>query len=180
MDAIIETHNESLVKKHDTKRTISSLLILVLGAAMLITAILTMQETTSAIYLTLVTFGVVFILFAVIRILSAGKQVIYKPTGSEVRKHAVYFKSDEVQKLIYSIETANFAILPSILGDNNSGVRLDVYMSRDGKYAACQVFKYIPYNYEAASTVYCIEDKNRGSFCDQIKSLLTPRTARAQ
>ncbi|MEG2760859.1 MAG: hypothetical protein RR921_05945, partial [Mucinivorans sp.] len=147
MESIREASANVVCEKKCHKTLSLNLLILIASITLTFSAGLIIPDATSALYLVTVTIGVVVAIIFAIKLVSGSKKLVYTPTGSLAQEHSVFFKSDELEKLMYAIETSNTQNLKTILSPNNSGVRLDIIDSADGKFAACQIMKYVPYYY---------------------------------
>lgn len=156
MNTITDTTTGTLAKQRDIQRTIVNSILLLAFATLALISSSIAPNTDSWLYLTLITVGVVGVGVVIALILFSCKSLLYTPTKSPVKQYSLFFKTDELSNLMYSIETNNMDGMSKLVGDRNSGIRLDVAISKDRKFAACQIMKYVPYNYEATSVVYTI------------------------
>lgn len=110
--------------------------------------------------MTLIVAGGTMFFIGLFIVLSSGKKLVYKPTGSNIKQHFLFFNSKDKKRLIEIINDECFfteAKDLSILEDGK--IRLDIQLSDDHKFASAQIHEYIGFNYEPISeTAY---------FCDE-------------
>lgn len=171
METII-TKSTDVLSKELSIKNLSILIVILFACVLMITAATKMElEATSPIYLLLMTVGGVGAIVSLIKIAAGTKRVVYHPTGSPIKSYNIFFKPTEISSLTKAIETGDTSKMHSMLNDTNSGIRLDVVMAKDGKFAACQLFQYVPYSYEPATDVYRIDESFLANFCKEIKVL---------
>lgn len=174
---ILAAHSEVIKKQINYKKATVSFLLCLMGVSIMYMAATMIKDTKGALYMFTMVMGGALALFFIARMLFSSREFMYSPTQSEIKDFTVYFKSDELQNLMYAIETGSTSIFKRIADNNaNTGVRLDVLLSNDYQFAACQIYKYVPYNYEAASVVYTIQDGSREKFCKSIIELCCNKT----
>lgn len=165
MKSILETLSGDLAKKRSSKNIIYTSLGLLASVGFIVAAALFILDKTSTVYLLLMTIGVVGVITFSVKLCLGCRELIYLPTKSRVKDFSIYIETDEMHRLMYALETADTSLMTQIRSPKESGLRLDVVLSSDNKFAACQIFKYVPYNYEAVSTVYRIADNHLSQFC---------------
>ena len=110
--------------------------------------------------MTLIIAGATMFFIGLFIALSRGKKLVYKPTGSNIKQHFMFFDSKEKKRLIEIINDECFFTEAKDLCKLEDGkIRLDVLLSDDHKFASAQIHEYIGFNYEPVSeTAY---------FCDE-------------
>lgn len=169
---ILTAHTETITSQFSIRKVLFNAIGLLVGVGIIIVGG-AVGEATSALYLFLMTLGVVLVVLFLVRLISKTNEIVYAPTKSALRKISVFFKTDELQSLIYAVETGKIGSLKRLVAERNSGVRMDFMYSKDGKFAACQLFSYVPYSYEPASKVYTIEPNVSRDFCKTMQELGT-------
>lgn len=154
---IFSANAHDIKKIKNKKHSIYSILIALFGVILFIVTPLFIADNTSASYLLLITLAVVLIVFGIVRFAFGGNEYIYTQTKSKLEQVSLFFKPGESQSLMYAIETGNFDSIHKLQGQENSGLRLDMLISKDKQFATCQIFAWIPYNYQAVSTVYKLQ-----------------------
>lgn len=167
---ILTAHTETIASQFSIRKILVNAIGLLVGVGTIMVAT-AVGETTSALYLFLMTVGVVLVVLFLVRLISKTNEMVYTPTKSALRKISIFFKTDELQNLIYAVETGKIELLQRLAAERNSGVRMDFMYSKDEKFAACQLFSYVPYNYEPASKVYTIEPQISRDFCKMMQEL---------
>lgn len=120
----------------------------------------------------LYTAAVFLFLGGIIKFFMGRESYLFRPTGSHLQKMTVYFDSKESQPLQYCIEEKRFEDLKQLKRQINTGVKLDVMIAGDKKFAAVQLSEYVPYAYEAISPVICYygeEAKNFSRYLENCK-----------
>ena len=155
----------SIVKKQSPQAAIIGLLLAIVGLALIIVAP-EVSKPGSSMAALFYTVGALAIIAGGVVLLCFGKSLKLASTGSRVKQDCIYFDTSDLQTLVYLIETTDFAKLNKIKRGENKGVRMDINVSQDGKFASMQLFHYIPHNYEAASPIYCFYEGNAENFFD--------------
>ena len=119
------------------------------------------EDKSSATYMGGITLAVVLMAIGFHRLITRRLQIIYIPTKSTMRKGSFYSDSKQLPNLKAAIsnkEQSNISYTNlDILKSGN--VRLDYVVSNDGKFAAVQLYEYVPYNFEAVTDVICYENE---------------------
>lgn len=142
-----------------------------LGAGMVVGATVGMSDTSSGWYLSMVCLGTGLLIgFGAKLLLSAG-ELVHADSGSPVKPYSLFFKAEELERLKVAIEQGNSDVFVRMAGDPGSGLRMDALLAQNDKFAACQLFRYVPYHYEEASEVYPIQDAKCHAFCACVRTL---------
>lgn len=94
---------------------------------------------------------------------------IFKPTKSKLKEMTLYFDVHECDALQACIEMKRFEDLKHMKRQKDSGVRVEAMVSGDQKFAAVQIYEYIPYSYEAVTPVVCYYGDEAKSFVSFFK-----------
>lgn len=171
MNAILEATSEELSKKRSAASIRVLISLAIFSLILIIATIIAIPDKKSVLYLGMITVGILGLAIFLIKLLSSNGDLVYIKTGSNVKSFSLYFKPDELPNLMYAIETVNVDVFNRLFADTNSGIRLDVVLSKDDNFAACQIFKFIPYNYEPVSVVYKIQSDKLSTFCGCMRTL---------
>ena len=136
--------------------TISSLIAL--GGAVSIVFSSLVDKAESTLYMTLLSVGIVLVLFAIYRFFTKSHETVYKPTGSIVRSDTVYMATAELQKFQRMMEKNDFSSSSRLAYKDGGNGRLDYLASKDGRFVAVQLFQFVPYTYEAVTGVFYYAD----------------------
>lgn len=171
MEKIIESSMDVVTKQKNIKKLLYAGLGIVFGIALICIATFGIADKKSGMYLLLITFGIMaLVAFVAMLFLNKG-QLIYTPTKSEIRAYEIFFKSEALHNLLQAIEAGNISSLYRMVGEDGQGIRLNVLLSKDNSFAACQLYKYVPYQYEPASEVYKIMDGRVSEFCQCVREI---------
>ena len=99
--------------------------------------------------------------------LSRGRKLVYRPTGSKIKQHFLFFDSKEKKRLIEIINDECFFTEAKDLGALEDGkIRLDILLSDDHKFASAQINEYIGFNYESVSEIAYFCDESAQAVAD--------------
>ncbi len=146
-----------VIKKKDPRAVLFSVLLLLVSGAFMVAATY-IEDRTSISYMSLMTLGIIGLLAAVFKLFFSSKRYFFLPTGSRVETDSLYIDPSELRSLGDELETGTLERLRKIKRLDNSGARLDVLVSSDRRFAAIQLFQYVPHYYEAVSPLYCYYD----------------------
>ncbi len=88
------------------------------------------------------------------------KYIIYKPTGSLLINKDYEFSSDKLETITTLIQEKDFSQLEKNMNSktpNGYGMKIHLAYSLDKEFAAYQIYKYVPYQYETYSEVEYIK-----------------------
>ena len=108
------------------------------------------QGENTSLKMALMVAGSILVIIGLIKIMAGKKMIIYKANGCPMKRHDLYFDNHEMHKLQQSLENKQFDILPKLkpAEGNKAGIKLDLFISDDNKYASAQVLQFIPFDYE--------------------------------
>ena len=135
---------------------ISSILVLSGGGCILFS--LNFGNSDSNLSMALLSVGVILVIVAMYRFLTKNHEVVYKPTGSEVRSGAVYMDTVELQTLQQMMKKNDFTTSSKLAFKEGGNGRLDYLVSKDKKFVAVQLLQFVPYTNEVISDVYYYTD----------------------
>lgn len=139
------------------KRTsVSGLIItaaMLLIGILLFTSIVEVNDKSSAISMGLMVLGTILVLLAVFRLFWKTKEMVYLPTGSVARQQSFFFDLKHMEKLKEMIEQGKPECDSQVKSEASGNVRMDVMLSKDNKFAAIQLFQFVPYTYMPVTSV---------------------------
>lgn len=98
--------------------------------------------------------GTAFFLLGIFRLFWKSKEVVYIPTGSVTKERSVFFDLKHMGKLKEMIEKGQLSTEDGVKSEGSGNVRLDVILSQDNKFAAVQLFQFVPYTYTPVTSVH--------------------------
>ena len=159
---------------HITKHTsifslVVSSFIALAGVAVILIA-LDLDQSASTLCMSLLTIGTILFLIALYRFFWKSKEMVYLPTGSSVKGGCCYLDIGHLQQIQELLERGEFESLKNIPIKMSGNARLDYMVSKDGKFAAAQLYRFIPYTYEPFSRVYYYTEADSASFARRLNT----------
>lgn len=114
--------------------------------------------------------GSILILGGIIALSMSKKTLVHGSTGNKIISYTYFFPPIEKEKIKQICETSNFDTLKSVSQAEN-GLQMEIYLSKNGSYAAVQLYEYIPYKYEICSPLYEYEGDDAQKLSNYIKTL---------
>ena len=81
------------------------------------------------------------------------KEMVYLPTGSVTKERSMFFDLKHIGELTEMIERGNPDCEAGIKSESSGNVRMDIMISQDNKFAALQLFQFVPYTYTPVTSV---------------------------
>lgn len=154
VEAILSSAKHPHISKHTSVFSILvSLFVALLGIVAILLSVF-MENASDALSMSSLTVGIILILVALYRIFWKSTEVVYIPTGSVVKEGSCYMDSCDLVELTHLIENKGFGLSTRMTFKQSGNGRLDYLISKDGQFAAVQLFHFIPYMYEPTSQVY--------------------------
>ncbi len=158
------------ITKHTSVFSLVVSSIIALAGITVILIALGLNQTASTLCMSLLTAGTILLLISVYRFFWKSKEMVYLPTGSIVREGTCYLNIDDLQPMHELLEQGGFESLKNVQIKMSGNARLDYMISRDGKFAAAQLYRFIPYNYEPFSRVYYYTEADAVSFIRRLNT----------
>lgn len=145
------THPD-IAKRTSMSGLIFSVIMLVAGI-LLFALLFEMNDKSSTVSMALMVVGTALILFGVFRLFWRSKEIVYLPTGSVAKERSIYFDLKHMDRLTEMLEHKQLDGESDIKSDTSGNVRMDVMLSLDNKFAAVQLFQFVPYTYTPVTSV---------------------------
>ena len=154
IDATIfaSTHPD-IAKRTSVSGLIFSVAMLLLGI-LIFASTFEVTDRSSTLSMLLMVLGTAFFLLGIFRLFWKSKEVVYIPTGSITKERSVFFDLKHMGKLKEMIEKGQLSIEEGVKSEGSGNVRLDVILSQDNKFAAVQLFPFVPYTYTPVTSVH--------------------------
>ena len=150
----------SSVKETLNTKSVSLSVLLAFAGLLLIMLCSWVEDKSSSLYIGGNTLAVVCLLWGFYRLLFKRKTLEYVPSKSKLLTGSFYFDLQNLEKLKRAITSAEDTDYTQFEFMKSGNSRLDYMVSADGSFVAVQLFQYIPYTYEVASDVVCLEEEN--------------------
>lgn len=164
VEAILLSSTQPYIVKHiNPFSIIVSIGIMFLGVVSIGLA-LDMNVVSSTVSMVLLTVGSICLLFSLYRLFWRSQKQVYVHTGSPIVEGSCYWDSADLQNLLKMLEQSDFRLQKGMLPKLSGNVRLDYILSKDRKFAAAQLFQFIPYVYEPVTHIYYYTGENATDF----------------
>jgi len=107
------------------------------------------------------------------------RQNIYIETGSVVRSKSYNFEKNKLEHMkvfISQLSQGDSLKAKPITFSDNGNAKIDVIISADNKFAAVQLFEFIPYSFEPITPVYYFTNQHASDFISYLNSCKTNNT----
>ena len=104
-----------------------------------------LDDKSSTTSMALMVLGTGLFLIGIFRLFWKSKEVVYLPTKSVAKEHSVFFDLKHMDALKNLVNSGSFSA--------DSNIRMDVILSADKKFAAVQLFQFVPYTYQPITSV---------------------------
>lgn len=153
----------NLVKRTSWSSLLLSV-VLLFGGILLFVFVFHMHNTSSTLNMAFLVLATGFVLLGIFRFFWRTKRLYYLPTGSEVTESFMFFDLKDLNNLKALIAGANFYDQPDFRSQSGGNIRLHTLITRDNKFAAVQLYQFIPYTYSPVTPVCCFKDDEAAAF----------------
>lgn len=112
-----------------------------------------LEDKSSTVSMALMVLGTGLFLMGIFRLFWKSKEVVYLSTGSVAKEHSVFFDLKHMDSLVNIVNSGSFSADSEIKSESNGNIRMDIILSEDKKFAAVQLFQFVPYNYQPITSV---------------------------
>ena len=112
-----------------------------------------LEDKSSTVSMALMVLGTGLFLMGIFRLFWKSKEVVYLPTGGVAKEHSVFFDLKHMDSLVNIVNSGSFSADSEIKSESNGNIRMDIILSEDKKFAAVQLFQFVPYNYQPITSV---------------------------
>ena len=112
-----------------------------------------LDEKSSTASMALMVLGTGLFLIGIFRLFWKSKEVVYLPTKSVAKEHSVFFDLKHMDALKNLVNSGSFSADSKIKSEASGNIRMDVILSADKKFAAVQLFQFVPYTYQPITSV---------------------------
>jgi len=126
-----------------------------MNAGVLALTIILVSAAVVAVIFSQNTTGALLLLTGIIIFAIKGKQEVYKPTGSKIKRGTYYFDKEvisRVENIVKGGFAEDTAILPLL---ENGGGKMETIMTADREFISVQLFRFIPHKFEEATEQIC-------------------------
>ena len=153
---IFASSHPDIAKRTSVPGLVLSCILLLLGILSFVSTF-ELEDKSSTISMSLMVLGTGLFMVGIFRIFWKSQSIIYLPTGSVAKEKTIFFDLKYLDKLKEAVDSSTFAV-KDIKGETSGNLRMDVILSEDNKFAAVQLFQFIPYTYQPVTTVHYYTD----------------------
>lgn len=112
-----------------------------------------LEDKSSTVSMALMVLGTGLFLMGIFRFFWKSKEVVYLPTGSVARERSLFFDLKYMDALANMVNSGSFSANTNIKSEASGNIRLDIILTEDKKFAAVQLFQFVPYTYQPITSV---------------------------
>ena len=149
---IFASSHPDIAKRTSVSGLIFSCIMLLAGVIAFVSTF-EMEDRSSTISMGLMVLGTALFLIGVFRLFWKSKEIVYLPTGSVAKEQSIFFDLKHLDELTDMVKSGDFSMQSTAKGGTSGNLRLDVMLSEDKKFAAVQLFQFVPYTYNPVTSV---------------------------
>ncbi len=162
-ETLFSAVHPDIVKQTNVSSLILSACLCVVGISIFAVSY-GMDDSSSTLSMLCMTIGTILILLGIFRLFWRSKEWVYLPTKSTIKEGSSFFDEGNLSTIADALRKKDFTSGRNAPMKPGGSVRLDYFLSRDRKFAAVQLFRFIPYTYEPASSIYYYTDNDAAAF----------------
>ena len=141
---IFASSHPDIAKRTSVSGLIFSGIMLLIGVLAFISTF-EMEDRSSTLSMGLMVLGTGLFLIGIFRLFWKSKEVVYLPTGSIAKEQSVFFDLKYMDQLKEIVKLGTFSADTNLKGGTSGNLRMDIILSEDKKFAAVQLFQFVPY-----------------------------------
>lgn len=149
---IFASSHPDIVKRTSASGLILSAVMLIAGVVAFVSTF-EIEDRSSTVSMALMVLGTGLFLLGVFRLFWKSKKVVYLPTRSLAKEQTIFFDLKHLDKLTNMVKSGEFSTNVELKSDISGNIRMDVILSEDNKFAAVQLFQFVPYTYNPVTSV---------------------------
>lgn len=159
---IFATTHPDIAKRTSVSGVLISSLMLLLGI-LAFASTFGLEDKSSTISMALMVLGTGLFLMGIFRFFWKSKEVVYLPTGSVAKERTLFFDLKYVDALTNMVNS-DFSQRVDVKSEPSGNLRMDVILSEDKKFAAVQLFQFVPYQYQPITSVHYLTNGSASAF----------------
>lgn len=159
---VFASSNPDIAKRTSLSGVIFSSVMLLVGI-LAFGSTFELEDKSSAISMALMVFGTGLFLLGVFRLFWRSKEIVYLPTGSITKERSAFFDLKHMDTLKNMVNSGSFSTDVNLKSESSGNIRMDVILSEDKKFAAVQLFQFVPYTYQPITSVQYFTNESASS-----------------
>lgn len=160
---IFASSHPDIVKRTSALSLTFSISMLLVGVAAFALTF-QLEDRSSTLSMALMVIGTVLFLIGTFRLFWKSKEIVYLPTNSVAKEFSVFFDLKYLDKLTEIINSGKFLANADLHCENSGNIRMDIILTQDKQFAAVQLFQFVPYNYQAVTSVCYYKEHSASEF----------------
>ena len=140
---IFASSHPDIAKRTSVSGVLISSVMLLVGILAFVSTF-ELDDKSSTVSMALMVLGTGLFLMGIFRLFWKSKEVIYLPTKSVAKEHSIFFDLKHMDALRNLVNSGSFSAGSHIKSEASGNIRMDVILSADKKFAAVQLFQFIP------------------------------------
>ncbi len=149
---LFASSHPDIAKRTSVSGLIFSVAMLLIGV-LLFASIFELSDKSSTMSMAFMVLGTALVLLGVFRLFWKSKEMVYLPTGSVAKERSIFFDLKYIGKLTDMLENGKLDNEAGVKSEASGNVRMDIMISQDNKFAAVQLFQFVPYTYSPVTSV---------------------------
>ena len=149
---IFASSHPDIAKRTSVSGLIFSGIMLLIGVLAFISTF-EIEDRSSTLSMGWMVLGTGLFLIGIFRLFWKSKEVVYLPTGSIAKEQSVFFDLKYMDQLKEIVKLGTFSADTNLKGGTSGNLRMDIILSEDKKFAAVQLFQFVPYTYNPITSV---------------------------
>lgn len=149
---IFASEHPNIAKRTSVSGIIFSSVMILVGLGALILSNRSGEHATP-LTIAMLLVGTVLVIFGVLRLVWKNKEAVYLPTGSVTKEKSFFFDLKYLDTLKNCVTTGHFSLTEDAHCESSGNIRMDVIFSEDRRFAAVQLFQFVPYAYNPITSV---------------------------
>jgi hypothetical protein len=158
-EAIYELGTDRVIRKKGS--VIGAIVVLLAGVAMVAVSMMPSVEASENLYTAFVFLGWVMVLAGVIwglaTLFGGSGRAYHVPSKEFLKRTELFFEGEKFAEVADCVAKGDFARLASIDGGVGASVSVVMYEGKQSGIRMCQLFRYIPHNYEPEGDMLIFE-----------------------
>ena len=170
-DELLETLKEDVEKYKNPTDFVWVVALLAVGVAAVLAIAFGSMDSSSWVYNLLCFVAFATIVAGLIVLLVNKKSYRYKGSRSKVTHYGVFCENGNDNKLLNAFNNGDWKTVFDIATDIETGLRLDVLVSKDRKYCVCRPMRYVPFDFQPMADLRRLDEKEAAAVVEGLEKL---------
>ena len=168
-DELLEALHEDVEKYKNPMDFVWVIALLAVGAASVLALTFGSLDSSSWVYNLLCFVAFATIVAGLIILLVNKKSYRYKGSRSMVTNYGVFCENGNDNRLLNAFNNGDWKAISSMTTDIETGLRLDVLVSKDRKYCVCRPMRYVPFDFQPMADLRRLDEKEAAAVMAELE-----------